>query len=34
MTPTEINGIQCACDETFRRFSTWEAHREGCSEYA
>lgn len=33
MTPTEINGIACACGELFRRFTTWENHRDDCEYY-
>jgi hypothetical protein len=33
MSPTEVQGVECACGDRFRRFSTWEAHREECEHY-
>jgi hypothetical protein len=33
MSPTTVNGVACACGQTFSRFSTWEAHRAECECY-
>jgi len=33
MTPTTVNGVACACGESFRSFSAWESHREDCEHY-
>lgn len=33
MKPTTVNGVICACDSVFKRFSRWGAHREECEHY-
>jgi hypothetical protein len=33
MKPTTVNGVECACEQRFNRFSAWEAHREECDHY-
>jgi len=33
MNPTTVNGVACACGETFRQFTSWEDHRKDCEHY-